>query len=288
MRSAWVLGVVCLGVACSPTRPRLREAEGTTLARSDDVLRWELLTRPDTIYLLTLMLGPTSSNRPCPAVTKSTVNPALTLYTGHCTDEAGRVWHGEAERLAWKSDGNVTERATFRGYGSGEATITGRTWWSEHGSGNRHFFIDVEMIEPDLAGDPQWVALRHRGALDDGVWRGHGRVAVDGWGRVATRSEGLVFDESRCKSEPLSGKTTLSAAGHEVEIAYDGATHCDQPGTAAWRYDGEPRGELTGVSGELGCTPSENGDKPPAGAWLVLLSLGGLSPRLRRPRAARR
>ena len=282
MRAAWILGALCLGVACGPARPRLREAEPTTLQGPDDVLRWELLTRPDTVYLLTTLLGPTTGNRPCPAVTKSDVNPALTLYTGNCTDESGTAWHGQAERSSWKTEDHVAQRVTMRGYGSGEDTITGHTWLSDDGSDSRRFFVDVEMRNPELPGDPQWVALRHRGVVTDGVWRGRGRVAVDGWGRVDTRTEGLVFDGDQCEGEPLAGKTTLSAARHEVEIEYDGATDCDRPGTAKWRYDDQPRGELSGVSGQLGCTPSNNEDKPPAGAWLVLLCL--LSPRRRCPR----
>ena len=288
MRAAWILGGLCLGIACSPARPRLREAEPTTLQREDDVLRWELLTRPDMVFLLTALLGPTTGERPCPAVTKSEADPALTLYTGNCTDETGQIWHGQAERWSWKTGDHLTQRVRMREYGSDGDIMTGYTWVSGDGSDDTRFFVDVEMINPELPGDPQWVALRHRGAHIDGAWRGHGRVAVNGWGRVATRSEGLAFDKDQCKSEPVAGKTTLSAARHEVEIEYDGATDCDRPGTAKWRYDGQPQGELSGVSGELGCTPGEDKDRPPAGAWLVLICLGGLSPRLRRPRAARR
>lgn len=287
MRAAWILGVVCLGVACSPARPRLREAEGTTLEHADDLLRWELLTRPDMVFLMTALLGPNDSKGPCPAVTRSEADPSLTLYTGECTDEAGHVWHGQAERWAWTTDDRFTQRLRMRGYGSEDDTITGTTWLTGDGSNPTRFFVDLEMNNPGLEGDPKWIAMRYRGAHTGEDWRGHGRIAVDGWGRVATRSEGIVFDKGRCKSEPLAGKTILSAARHEVELEYDGATDCDQPGTAKWRYDGQPRGELSGVSGELGCTPSRDEDKPPAGAWLVLICLGGLrlSPGRRRPRA---
>jgi len=278
------------GLACSPAQPRLRQTEGATLQRDQDVLRWELLTRPDMLFAFATVITPEPGEGACPRVEPSPVNPALTLFTGNCTDEAGRAWHGEAERWLQAANGRVVQRVRMREYGSGDETITASSWLHGNGGSGTRFSIDVEMAHPDLPGDPQWLAMRYRGAKQGEHWAGRGRVAVDGWGSLSTRTEGLAFDTDRCKSEPTGGKTTLSAARHEVEIEYDGATDCDRPGTAQWRYDGQPRGELSGVSGELGCSPRDSDDPAPAGAWLVLLCVGGLrlSPRPRRPRAAPR
>ena len=287
---AWLFATTVLGASlgCSPTRPRVRKAEPTRLDRQDDLQRWELLTRPDLVFMLTALMAPEDSDSACPSATVSESEPALTLFTGNCTDRNGRAWHGQAERWRWNADGHSIQRARMREYGGDDLGITGFTYLRHDDSNHAKFFVDVEMNNPELLGDPTWLAMRYRGARGDEGWSGRGSAAVDGWGSITARTEGMRFDGSRCKSEPVAGKTILSAGRHEVEIEYDGASDCDKPGTAKWSFDGEPRGELTGVSGEMGCSPSddERGGKPPAGAWLVLLSV--FSPRLRRLRGARR
>jgi len=55
-----------------------------------------------------------------------------------------------------------------------------------------------------------------------------------------------------CAGQGASGTTKLTSNGHEVVIAYDGATDCDADAAAHWSRDGEDMGVIKGISCSTG------------------------------------
>ncbi len=109
------------------------------------------------------------------------------------------------------------------------------------------------------------------------VWNGSG-VWSDIDGRFEAETVDQVFDEAICVSEALSGFTRVRGESEAV-FTYDGATDCDEDSTVTWTLDGEPQGELSGVSCAVGRLPGSRGP-----AALVLGGLFALAWRGRRRR----
>jgi hypothetical protein len=64
---------------------------------------------------------------------------------------------------------------------------------------------------------------------------GRGTVVIKGL-RADVVTEDLYEDARICNREPLSGRTTITAAGRTAVVTYDGATVCD--GYVPWTLDG--------------------------------------------------
>lgn len=71
---------------------------------------------------------------------------------------------------------------------------------------------------------------------------GTGRVGIADLGRAAVETRGEILRSEECATEAMAGTTRASAGGHVLEVTYDGATDCSDPGRAPYTLDGEPAG----------------------------------------------
>ncbi|MCH9688032.1 MAG: hypothetical protein K0V04_41765 [Deltaproteobacteria bacterium] len=255
----------------------MRQAPAASFEQEVDVAWWEAVARPEVLYLMAEWASVTAEpGSVCPSVHR---NGSVDTIEGGCTDKFGKAWTGRARRL--RVDGGFQIR--MKDFGHDKARYSGRVQVFEDG---HRFDMDLVYEGTDLTSvegvSPKWLAFDVSGErAPDGRWRGEGKLAADGHGRVKMKASDLAFDSASCKTEPLSGTLQLWAGGHAVEVDYDGRGDCDPVGTARWSRDGVDQGELEGISGGLDCNPTPSQDSPAPAALLLVL---GVSRRRRRRR----
>lgn len=132
----------------------------------------------------------------------------------------------------------------------------------ELGDGEYEFEIDFEFTDYEIDHDAceathDTVVYRYSGAVElqdaDGEmakahqWRGEGDLSSEEHGAFRAETTDQRFDIDECGTQPLSGTTTISAEGSELEYRYNGEEDCDPDATADWYLDGEHQGEVSGV-----------------------------------------
>jgi MYXO-CTERM domain-containing protein len=174
---------------------------------------------------------------------------------GGCADNKGTTWAGTATLVR---DGSA-RRITFDGYGNdaflGMERTSGRFDVIATDGGTHMFDVDVRR-----SGGIE-TSIRYTGTVKGGyqgrtVWNGSGRIVRDGItinsGGVDAVTVDQVRDDVVCAGQGASGTTKLTSDGHEVIIAYDGATDCDPDAAARWTRDGADRGTIKGISCSTG------------------------------------
>jgi len=146
--------------------------------------------------------------------------------------------------------------------------------------------IDVDLVLggeglEELDGECRPVrrtALRYRlsrsgGDAQNAPIGGEGEVGVTGAGRarVETIEQRVISDD--CRTEAVSGLTRARADGRVLEVRYDGATECTDPGRAPLFLDGQRAGTT-----EHACAAGGSGPAPLL-PLILLLAFG----RRRRP-----
>jgi hypothetical protein len=223
----------------------------------------------------------------CPTIT---TRGEERVYSGGCTDAAGHTWFGEASRRGLRSD--APGRIVVEGFGRSVP-------WTCNGNPAEFRmeldgFLEVTGTQPDAAFELALTATtesandaceprsdattwHYRGTRrmqgEVATFNGSGEVGstTAGRARVSTRDE--VVDMNACRTEALSGTTTLTSGGNTVVVTYDGATDCSPRSTVTWTLDGKPRGELSSVS----CAAS--GGSAGALLWAAAALLPLLRPR---------
>lgn len=277
--AAVVVGLALLAVGCSASHRQLRRAPPAALADASSVVVWEGLVRPDLLYLISgMLMAVEGGHGACPQVERE---GAFTVVTGDCTDDTGSVRSGRARIVT--TGGEV--RGRLRGFGDEDGLVWGTVRLTTEGEPRFALDVRLESSEPmtDLVPGSTWLVIDARGHRDArGRWTVEGELAAEGRGRVRVRSTNIELDDDRCSHEPLAGRTELWAGEHHVEILYDGAIDCDDPGTARWWRNGVEQGELRGISGDVGCSVAarRGGDGLGGGLWLVLLLIGARPRRL--------
>lgn len=79
---------------------------------------------------------------------------------------------------------------------------------------------------------------------DARIFEGRGFVGATGVGRFFVRTEREVVQRDVCRKEPASGTTTARSGDDVAVLTYDGATACDDPGSATWTLNGEAQGDV--------------------------------------------
>ncbi len=253
---ALAVSATVLACGCGGARPFMRTAPPATLIDPTRVERWEEYARPDLLNMIAIWVA-TIEAEPgtCPRIERS--GTKLEAF-GDCVADDGQLWTGHASLHTR----NGVVRARFEEFGDSDVAVTGRI--EVDGGSRPRYAIDArfDMSRNDQrpAGQPSWLAIDARGHVaDDGTWQGEGELGAQGLGRVRVRGRAIALDDEVCSHEPLAGTLELRADGHEVVIRYDGASDCDQPGTALWWLDGAPQGELTGINGGLACSVGSGG-----------------------------
>jgi hypothetical protein len=272
-RSLACVAVVLAATACGSSHRLQRQAPPAALDDAPAVLGWGGLARPELLHTIASWLAAGEPGRgPCPRVER---DGALTVITGDCTNESG------SRRMGWARivTGPDEVRARLRGFGDEEQRVWGRLRVSTEGDPRFALDVRVQSSAPmqELAPGATWLAIDASGYRDArGRWFVEGELAAEGKGRVRVRGTDIAFDDDRCAHEPLAGRTELWAGKHHVEIRYDGATDCQDPGTARWWRDGVAQGELGGIPGESGCSvASPRGTDALAGLLVLLVAIGG-------------
>lgn len=270
----WSLASLVLALAataCGESHRLLRRSPPATLDHAPVVLGWEGLARPELLHTIASWLAAGGSERgPCPQVEQ---DGDRTVITGGCTTESGSTRVGRA-RIVTRGD---EVRARLDGLGDDEQRVWGAVRVSTAGELRFSLDVRVQSTEPmqDLAPRATWLAIDAEGHRDaSGRWFMEGELAAEGKGRVRVRSTGIVLDDEQCAHEPLAGRTELWAGDHHVEIRYDGATDCQDEGTARWWRDGVEQGELRGISGHAGCSIASPRERGLAGLLVLLAVLG--------------
>lgn len=274
MLAARVVAIVALALpaaGCSASHRQLRKAPPAALADPASVVVWEGLARPDLLHLIAGLLAAVDASKgECPRVDQ---DGALTVVTANCTDGSGSLRSGRARIVT--REGEV--RARLRGFGDHDGLVWGSVRVATEGAPRFALDVRVEANEPmrDLAPGSTWLAIDARGHRDPrGRWTVEGELAAEGRGRVRMRDTELELDDERCSHEPLTGLTELWAGEHHVEIRYDGATDCDDPGTARWWRNGVDQGELSGIAGGSGCSVATRRSDGLGALGVLLLLLG--------------
>lgn len=215
----------------------------------------------------------------CPV---KTVTGDVTTYAGGCTTADGDAWFGTATvRGSQETSGSIVyegfgrsgttmcdgvdhpSSVTYDGvveYAGGAPLITWSVNTTARSSGpDRNGGCAMRTLEIGIAYDGTvrqgTKDADQDGDIDDSYWNGHGEVGNSVEGTVEATTSEEAIDDQACADEALSGTTTASAGGHAITIVYDGATDCDPASTVRWQYDGQDRGELSGVECSAGGSP---------------------------------
>jgi hypothetical protein len=271
------VALVLLPVGCSASHRQLRKEPPAALADAASVVVWEGLARPDLLHLIAGLLAAVDASKgDCPRVDR---DGTLTVVTADCTDGSGSSRSGRARIVT--REGEV--RAHLRGFGDPDGLVWGSVRVTTEGPPRFALDVRVQSNGPmrELAPGSTWLAIDARGRRDPrGRWTVEGELAAEGRGRVRIRGTELQLDDELCPQEPLAGLTELWAGEHHVEIRYDGAIDCDDPGTARWWRNGVDQGELQGIAGGSGCSVATRRSPDGLGALgLALLLLLGARPR---------
>jgi MYXO-CTERM domain-containing protein len=257
-RLVWIASVVLgCGGGGSGSLDGIEESPGT----EDDMIEWADSASAPAVYgqaLTPLILASFAADGDtCPVIVEE---GTTTTYTGGCTDMEGNEWVGSAvadtEGVVYDGFGFTGEvdecpgmTQTLRFYGSvtTEAGVTG----------NGSFTIDVRIEgsgadpDADCAEREEVAGIDYEGTVtsegEAQTYSGSGRIGSSERGYVDAVTEDETVDDSICSNEALSGTTTITAGGHTAVITYDGATDCEETSTVTWTYDGEDRGELSGI-----------------------------------------
>lgn len=215
----------------------------------------------------------------CPA---KTVAGDVTTYAGGCTTADGEEWFGTATVSGSQETGGTI---TYEGFGrSGTSmcdnvaypssvTYDGTVETANSGSTiTWSVNTTAQSSGPDRSGGCAMrtleIGIAYEGTvrqgtkdadmdgdIDDSYWNGRGQVGNSIEGTVEATTSEEAIDDQACPDEALSGTTTASAGGHAITIVYDGATDCNPASTVRWQYDGQDRGELSGVECSAGGSP---------------------------------
>jgi hypothetical protein len=225
---------------------------------------------------LAIQLGAT-----CPTLTEES---GTKTYEGGCSD-GDDTWMGRAVSSEGASGGSIV----YEGFGSSSMQDCSGTMvpttnvfdGSVSYSGNAvsrsgSFDVDVRSAGQGVnettceATDVTLAVDYHgsiRGAGDASTWGGSGRIGNSLQVYVQVSTDDELIDDTICGDEAVSGTTTIRSGTHTIVITYDGMTDCDMESTVQWSFDGQPRGELSGVQ----CAVGRRGS--PAGAGWALLAV---------------
>ncbi len=204
----------------------------------------------------------------CPATSDDGTTVTI---AGGCTDTDGEPWVGTATVVRGAGEDQLD--ATLDDFGNvrwADQTTSGTVAVRAAAGGGHEFTTDI-VIEGGMT-----TRISYDGTVEgdwdtpETVWSGEGTVEREGvlapTGRVHVVTIDEVVNDGVCSGQPVSGRTTVSAAGHFATATYDGQTDCDDEKTVAWTFDGEPQGRISGIN----CTVGRGGGTAPA------LSLGAL------------
>jgi len=250
----------------------MRKAPPAPLKDAASVGQWELLARPDFLFLLaTFTAALDEVQGECPKVER---DGAFTIVRGDCVDASGTTHTGYA-RVSIDDD---EIRVRLKNFGEADGVDAGsvsgrvRVWVGDEPRFSMDLLLRSDEPMDDLAPGSTWLAIKAEGSRNARQeWSMQGELAAEKLGRVKAKASGIDSDRERCKHEPLTGQTELWSGGHHVEIRYDGASDCDEPGTAKWWRDGVEQGELRGISGGLDCSVSGQRGRARFGVVALLL-----------------
>lgn len=237
----------------------------------------------------------------CPKVVR---NGDTTIVSGGC-ESASTRFTGSVEITG--ADPRYPDRVVYRAFGAdsddtceGDKKVTLHSEWNgeltttRNGDGSYAFAVDVALLSDarvEIGKDKpcktkvQHYAAKYTGTLEsDGaaelmampyVGSANGTLVIADQ-RVEVTADRVAVDLGRCKTEPLSGTTTLHVGTDTAIVTYDGAASCDEKaGAATWQLNGTEKGAI----GTSICSANA----PEDAAWIALAALGLL---LRRRRSS--
>lgn len=235
---------------------------------------WSIASAPSLLSYAELGAA-TNQTDNCPIITKSPDGTQMTVEggcrivepdDGETFDLTGKIVATidpatmkatSVEYLAWGWDG----AGTCKNGQPGTSRVRYDGTFSELADGSFSIDLRDDMSIPDdnCINHPLTLVTSYDGTVSppfnvDGprTWNGRGRVTVlgdhAGAGTADVETINELTDYDQCANESMSGVTRIRANGHTIELAYDGATDCDDTSTVRWSFDGVDQGEIEGVS----------------------------------------